>query len=238
MRAYKHLDQITAFFVAGLLISNIASSAKIIDWGFSLFGVPMAFDAGTLIFPFSYIMGDVLTEVYGYGKSRRIIWLGFFCSALMGLIFWAASQLPGETAWQGYAGDNAYNAILGGVSSFGILIASLAAYLTGEFTNSYVLAKLKVKMNGQKLWVRTIGSTLVGEFFDTFIFVVIACALGVFPWTIAVSLILTNYIFKTLVEVFMTPVTYRVVGFLKKSENEDFYDRSTNFSPFESNNQN
>jgi queuosine precursor transporter len=232
MRVYKHLDQITAFFVAGLLISNIASSAKIIDWGFNLFGVRIAFDAGTLIFPFSYIIDDVLTEVYGYAKSRRIIWLGFFCSALMGLILWAASVLPGEKTWQEYAGDKAYTAILGGVASFGILIASLSGYLAGEFSNSYILAKLKIKMNGRRLWVRTIGSTIIGELFDTSIFVSIACLLKVFPWEIAPSLILTNYIFKTLVEILMTPVTYRIVKILKKSENEDFYDHNTDFNPF------
>jgi uncharacterized integral membrane protein (TIGR00697 family) len=232
MKTYKHLDLITAFFVATLLISNVASSAKILDLGFSFFGVPMAFDAGTLIFPLSYIFGDILTEVYGYRRSRRVIWIGFFCSGLMGLAFWAASKIPGEAAWQTYAGDNAFNAILGGVSTGGILIASLAAYLVGEFSNAFIMAKLKVRMEGKQLWVRTIGSTLVGELLDTSTFILIACVLGVFPWAIALSLIVTNYLFKTSLEVVMTPVTYRVVGFLKRSENEDYYDKGTNFNPF------
>lgn len=232
MKTYKHLDLITAFFVATLLISNVASSAKILDLGFSLFGVHMAFDAGTLIFPLSYIFGDILTEVYGYRRSRRVIWIGFFCSGLMGLTFWATSKIPGEVAWQGYAGDNAFMAILGGVSTGGILAASLAAYLVGEFSNAFIMAQLKVKMAGKRLWVRTIGSTLVGELLDTGTFVLIACALGVFPWAIALSLIVTNYLFKTALEVVMTPVTYRVVYFLKRSENEDFYDKGTNFNPF------
>ena len=232
MKTYKHLDLITAFFVATLLISNVASSAKILDLGFSLFGVPMAFDAGTLIFPLSYIFGDILTEVYGYRRSRRVIWIGFFCSGLMGLAFWAASKMPGETAWQAYAGDKAFDAILGGVSTGGILVASLAAYLVGEFSNAFIMAKLKVKMDGKRLWVRTIGSTLVGELLDTSTFILIACALGVFPWAIALSLIVTNYLFKTALEVIMTPVTYRVVSVLKRSEKEDFYDKGTNFNPF------
>ncbi len=232
MKTYKHLDLITAFFVATLLISNVASSAKILDLGFSLFGVPMAFDAGTLIFPLSYIFGDILTEVYGYRRSRRVIWIGFFCSGLMGLAFWAASRIPGEVAWQSYAGDAAFNAILGGVSTGGILLASLAAYLVGEFSNAFIMAKLKVKMNGKKLWVRTIGSTLIGELLDTSTFILIACFLGVFPWAIAISLIVTNYIFKTFLEVLMTPVTYKVVDFLKQSEKEDYYDKETNFNPF------
>ncbi len=231
-RPYKYYDFIVAFFVAVLLISNIASSAKIIDWGVSVFGLPLAFDAGTLLFPISYIFGDILTEVYGYKKSRRVIWAGFMAAGLMSLSFWVIGLMPGEVLWQEYAGQEAYNIILGGVATGGIIIASLAAYFAGEFSNSYVLAKMKVATRGRWLWTRTIGSTLVGQGVDTVIFVVIASALGVFPWAIALTLIVSNYIFKVGIEVILTPVTYRAVNFLKQAEAEDYYDRQTNFNPF------
>ncbi len=231
-RGYRYLDTITAVFVAVLLISNIASSAKILDWGVSLLGLRLAFDAGTLLFPISYIFGDVLTEVYGYRRSRRVIWTGFALSALMALTFWLIGALPGEAAWQDYAGQEAYDAILGGVGSGGIIVASLSAYFAGEFSNSYVMAKMKIATQGRWLWARTIGSTLVGEGVDTALFVVIACALGVFPWSIALSLIVTNYIFKVGIEALMTPATYRIVNGLKRVEREDYYDYDTDFNPF------
>ncbi len=232
MKQYRYFDLIMAVFVTVLVVSNIASSAKIVDLGFSLVNVPMAFDAGTILFPVSYIFGDVLTEVYGYKKSRRVIWMGFACLALSAVIFWIIRVLPGEATWQEYAGDAAYNAILGGMSTGGIVFASLAGYWTGEFANSFVLAKMKVLTNGRWLWTRTIGSTLVGELVDTVMFVVVASAFGVFPWSLFLTLTVTNYLFKCGVEALMTPVTYGVVGFLKKVENEDFYDRDTNFNPF------
>jgi queuosine precursor transporter len=230
MRHYKYYDLIMALFVAVLLISNIASAAKIV--GVTILGVPLTFDAGTLLFPLSYIFGDILTEVYGYQQSRRVIWTGFAAAALMSVTFWVIRQLPGEAAWQGYAGDAAYDAILGGVSSGGIIIASLAAYWVGEFSNSFVLAKLKVITQGRWLWVRTIGSTLVGEGVDSIVFVTVASLFGVFPWAIVLSLIVSNYIFKVFIEVAMTPVTYAVVHFLKRAEHEDYYDTHTNFNPF------
>jgi len=232
MKQYRYFDMIMAVFVTVLVLSNIASSAKIIDLGFSLFNVPMAFDAGTILFPVSYIFGDVLTEVYGYKKSRRVIWMGFACLVLSAVIFGVVRGLPGETTWQGYAGDAAYNAILGGMSSGGIVLASLAGYWTGEFSNSFVLAKMKVLTNGRWLWMRTIGSTLVGELVDTVMFVIVASAFGVFPWSLFLALTMTNYLFKCGVEALMTPVTYGVVGFLKKVEHEDYYDSDTNFNPF------
>jgi len=231
-RNYKYYDLITAMFVAVLLISNIASAAKIVDWGVSLFGLPLAFDAGTLLFPVSYIFGDILTEVYGYKRSRRVIWFGFFAAALMALTFRLVGLMPGEAVWQQTAGQAAYNAILGGVATGGIVVASLAAYWAGEFSNSVVLAKLKVATAGRFLWVRTIGSTMIGEGVDTVIFITVASALGVFPWEIALSLITTNYIFKVIIEVLFTPLTYLIVGFLKRAENEDYYDRHTDFNPF------
>jgi len=231
-KQYRFFDLIMAVFVTVLVISNIASSAKIVDWGTSLFGVRMAFDAGTILFPVSYIFGDVLTEVYGYKRSRRVIWAGFACLALSAVIFWIVSLMPGEATWQGYAGDNAYKAILGGMSSGGIVLASLAGYWTGEFTNSFILAKMKVLTNGRWLWARTIGSTVFGELVDTVMFVVVASTFGVFPWSLFLTLTVTNYLFKCGVETLMTPITYVVVGALKRAEGEDYYDRDTNFNPF------
>jgi len=232
MKQYRYFDLIMAVFVTVLVLSNIASSAKIVDLGFSLFNVPMAFDAGTILFPVSYIFGDVLTEVYGYKKSRRVIWMGFACLALSAFILWVVSVLPGEATWQEYAGDAAYGAILGGMSTGGIVLASLAGFWTGEFSNSFVLAKMKVLTDGRWLWTRTIGSTLIGELVDTVMFVVVASVFGVFPWSLFLALTVTNYLFKCGVEALMTPVTYGVVGFLKKAENEDYYDTETNFNPF------
>jgi hypothetical protein len=231
-RQYRYFDLIMAVFVTVLIVSNIASSAKIVDWGFSVFGVRMAFDAGTILFPVSYIFGDILTEVYGYKNSRRVIWAGFACLVLSAGIFWIVSILPGEAQWQQYAGDAAYLAILGGMSSGGIVLASLAGFWSGEFSNSFVLAKMKILTRGRWLWTRTIGSTIVGEFLDTAIFISIASLFGVFPWRLFVTLVLTNYLFKCGMEALMTPVTYKVVNALKRMESEDYYDRETNFNPF------
>ncbi len=232
MKTYRYYDLILALFVTVLLVSNLASSAKIVDWGVSVLGLRLSFDAGTLVFPISYIFGDVLTEVYGYRRSRRVIWTGFGASALMAGVFWLVGVLPGEAAWQSYAGDEAYAAILGGVSNGGIIIASLAAYFMGEFSNSIVLAKMKVATAGRFLWMRTIGSTLIGQGIDTVSFVLIATLFGVFPWQIALSLIVSNYIFKVFIEAVMTPLTYRIVNFLKRTEHEDYFDVDTDFNPF------
>lgn len=229
---YHYFDLIMAAFVTVLVVSNIASSAKIVDLGFSLLGVPMAFDAGTILFPISYIFGDILTEVYGYRRSRRVIWAGFAALALSAAVFWLIQRMPGEATWQGYAGDSAYSAILGGMSTGGILLGSLAGFWGGEFSNSYVLAKMKIWTEGRHLWLRTISSTLIGQGVDTLAFVTVATLLGVFPWSLFATLALTNYLFKCAVEALMTPLTYAVVGMLKRAENEDFYDRETNFNPF------
>ena len=232
-RNYRYLGIITALFVTVLVVSNIASSAKIVDWGFSILGVRMAFDAGTLLFPVSYIFGDILTEVYGYKRSRRVIWTGFFCLGLSAVVFGVVRVLPGEATWQQYASQNAYNAILGGMSSGGIVLASLLGYWTGEFSNSFTLAKMKIFTRGRWLWSRTIGSTLVGELVDTLVFIAVASLFRVFPWSLFVTLVLTNYIFKCSVEALMTPITYLVVNGLKRREQEDYYDRGTNFTPFQ-----
>ena len=231
---YKYYDRIMAVFVAILLVSNIASSAKIVDWGVSLFSIPLAFDAGTLLFPVSYIFGDILTEVYGYRLGRRVIWIGFFCSLLMSVILWIVGRLPGEVTWVTNVGQQAYYSILGGVSSGAIVFASLIAYWAGEFTNSFTLAKMKILTRGRWLWTRTIGSTLVGEGVDTLLFVSLATFFKVpgFAPKIWLTLVLTNYLFKVGVEALMTPVTYQVVSRLKIIENQDYYDYDTDFNPF------
>jgi uncharacterized integral membrane protein (TIGR00697 family) len=224
-RSFRYFDLVMAAFVAVLLISNIASAAKIVT-----FGLPfLTFDGGTLLFPLSYIFGDILTEVYGYHRSRRVIWVGFFCTALMSLTLWVVGRIPGEVEWSARVGQQAYDAVLG--SAPRIVLASLVAYFAGEFSNSYVLAKMKLLTHGRWLWTRTIGSTVVGEGVDTLLFVAIAFA-GTMSWAVLFSICVSNYLFKTGLEVIMTPVTYRVVSFLKRAENEDYYDYGTDFNPF------
>lgn len=230
--SFRYIDLITAFFVTILLISNVASSAKIIDLGFSLFGVPLAFDGGTLLFPVSYVFGDILTEVYGFRASRRVIWTGFAALALACLLFFLLRVLPAEEAWERSAGSAAYDAILGGMSTGGIALASLLGYWVGEFANSVTLSRLKVLMKGRMLWVRTIGSTLIGEGLDSLVFVFIASLTGVFAWELFLTLALTNYLIKCAVEALMTPLTYLVSGALKKAEGIDVYDRDVRFNPF------
>lgn len=215
---YRYFDIVSGLFIAVLLISNVSSSAKIVDFGVSLLGLRLTFDAGTLLFPVSYIFGDILTEIYGYHRARRVIWLGFFSLALMSVYFFLVGVMPGEQMWQGYAGDSAYAAILGGMSSGGLMLASLSAYLAGELSNSAVMDSLKKKMHGRMLWVRTIGSTLIGQALDTTIFVTVACFFDVFPWEIAVSLIVANYVFKVGIEVVCTPLTYGAISYLKGTE--------------------
>ena len=218
-KSYKHLDAIATLFVTVLLISNITST-KIVSLGW------FTFDGGTLIFPLSYIFGDILTEVYGYSRSRKVIWLGFFCAFLMVLTFNLVGALPPAADWK-Y--QEAYNQILG--STPRIVAASLIAYWVGEFSNSFILAKLKILTRGKWLWTRTIGSTLVGQVLDTAIFILIAF-LGVFPNSILWALIASNYLFKCGIEILFTPVTYWVTGWLKRQEQEDYYDANTNFNPF------
>jgi hypothetical protein len=218
-RGYKYFDLIMALFVAVLLISNIAST-KILRLG------PFTFDGGTLLFPISYIFGDILTEVYGYRRSRRVIWVGFGCAALMAGVLAIVGALPPAEGWQ-Y--QESYEAILGTTPR--IVLASLIAYFAGEFSNSYTLARTKILTQGRWLWTRTIGSTLVGQGVDTLLFVAIAFA-GTLPWPLFWSIILSNYVFKCGLEALMTPVTYRVTDFLKREENEDVYDVDTNFNPF------
>ncbi len=228
-RSYRYFDLVMALFVTVLIVSNIASSAKIVDWGVAIFNLPLAFDAGTILFPISYIFGDVLTEVYGFKRSRRVIWTGFACLALTAGVLWLVRVMPGEATWQEQTGQAAFDAVLGGMTTGGIVLASLFAYLAGEFMNSIVLAKMKVATAGKWLWSRTIASTLVGEAVDSLVFVGIASLTGVFPWSLFWTLVVTNYLFKTAIEVIMTPATYAVVNRLKKLEQEDYFDTHTKF---------
>lgn len=229
---FKYLDIITIVFVLVLVLSNIASSAKIIDWGVSLGALRLSFDAGTILFPISYIFGDVLTEVYGYKRSRRIIWLGFGALIFSALVFRVVQVLPGEAVWEAEVGQQTYNMVLGSMSTGGIVLASLAGFFAGSFSNAIIMALMKLLTKGKYLWMRTIGSTIIGEGMDTFVFILVASAVGVFPWEIFWSLTVTNYIFKVGVEALMTPVTYWVVNHLKKSEGVDVFDSDTKFSPF------
>jgi uncharacterized integral membrane protein (TIGR00697 family) len=230
--SFKYLDIISSLFAVILVVSNIASSAKIVDMGFSLFSVRMAFDGGTLLFPLAYVLGDVLTEVYGFKTSRRVIWTGFAALILSSLALFVLRTLPPEAAWEAETGSVAYNAVLGGMSSGGIVLASLAAYLAGELSNSMLLSKLKVLMKGRLLWVRAVGSSLIGELLDSLIFISVATAAGVFPRELFWPLVLTNYFLKCTIEVLILPLTYAAVRFLKRKEGVDVYDEGEKYRPF------
>ena len=215
----KYLLPITGLFVAVLLISGITST-KIIDlW-------PFVFDGGTLLFPLSYIFGDILTEVYGYRTSRKVIWTGLASMLLMIGMIVLINFLPANAdRWQ----QSAYQIIL--MATPRIFLGSIVAYFVGEFVNAFVLAKMKVWMQGRHLWMRTIGSTLIGQAFDTVVFVMIAFY-GIMDMQTLWIIIISNYIFKVWVEVILTPVTYKVIAYLKKTEETDVYDVETNFNPF------
>ena len=235
---YRYFDLIMAFFVAILITSNVASSAKIVDLGISLFGfwkipsIRLAFDGGTIFFPISYILGDILTEVYGYKAARRVIWTGFIALSLCSLLFFLLRLLPGDVIWESYAGSEAYDAILGGMSTGGIAMASLSGFLVGGFSNSAVLSRLKVLMKGRFFWVRAIGSSLVGELLDSLVFVFVACLTGVFGWELFVNLVLTNYLLKVSVEVIIFPLTSIFTRKLKKAEKIDIFDVGVRLNPF------
>jgi len=229
---FKFLDVIMVIYVTVLVLSNIASSAKIIDWGISIGKIPLSFDAGTLLFPISYILGDVITEVYGFKRSRRIIWIGFGALIFSALVFRLVQVLPGETTWQNEVGQETYNQILGSMSSGGIILASLAGYFAGSFSNAILMALMKVLTKGKHLWTRTIGSTIVGEAVDTLTFIFIATLVGVFPWSLFWSLTITNYIFKVSFETLVTPFTYLVVNALKRAEEIDIFEEPQNLNPF------
>lgn len=218
-RAYRYFDLIMVGFVAILMISNVAS-AKILVLG------PLTFDGGTILFPLSYILGDILTEVYGFVRSRRVIWIGFGATLLMALVFALVGALPPAEGWEH---QEAYQAILGITPR--IVVGSLIAYFAGGFSNSWVMAKMKILTKGRWLWARTITSTLVGEGIDTVLFVLIAFY-GVLTGGLLVPVIISNYVFKCGLEVLVTPITYRVVNGLKNAEQVDHYDVDTDFNPF------
>jgi len=230
--SYKYFDIITALFVTVLIVSNIASSAKIVDLGFSVFGIRLVFDGGTVLFPLAYILGDILTEVYGFKAARRLIWTGFAALVLTTLVFFVLRVMPPEALWEAETGTAAYNNVLGGISTGGIVLASLLAYLVGEFSNSMLLSKVKVLMKGRLYWIRSVVSSLAGHLLDTFVFVSVATALGVFPRELFLSLVLTNYLIKMAVEVSVYPVNYGTVRLLKKKEGIDIYDIGVKYSPF------
>ncbi len=210
---------IVALFVTSLITANI-TAVKLIG----VFGLVLP--AGVVIFPISYIFGDVLTEVYGYRLARWVIWLGFFCNLLAVIAILIGQYLPAASFWDG---QEAYERILGYAPR--LLAASFCAYLVGEFANSFILAKMKLATNGRWLWSRTIGSTLVGQGFDSLVFVMIAFA-GTIPVAGLVTAIVAQWLFKSAYEAAATPLTYLVVNFLKRRENLDVYDRDISFNPF------
>jgi len=208
-----------AMFVTILMVSNTVA-VKITHLG------PFYFDGATILFPIAYIFGDILTEVYGYKRSRIVVWIGFLACIIMSLIYWLVGILPAAADWQQ---QEAYLAILGQTPR--IVVASLIAYLGGEFVNAFILAKLKIATAGRFLWTRTIGSTVVGQAVDTVLFVGIAFT-GVIPSNLLWYMIISNYVFKTVFEIIATPFTYAAVGVVKRVEEVDYYDRDTNFNPF------
>ena len=227
MKSHRYFPLITAIFVTALIVSNIVA-VKQIQIG------PFKLTAALLIFSVSYIFGDVLTEVYGYARARQVIWIGFGCNLLAVLAFIAAGLLPPSPSWNlmgsPEATQAAYDAILGYTPL--ILLASFAAYLAGEFLNSFVLAKMKIWTGGRWLWTRTISSTLVAQVADTCIFVGILTLGKLVPSADMMAIILGEWLSKVLYEILATPVTYKVVNWLKRAEQEDYYDRGTDFTPF------
>jgi uncharacterized integral membrane protein (TIGR00697 family) len=209
-----------ASFVTVLLCANLIGAAKVAHFAGFTFG------AGVLFFPISYIFGDVLTEVYGYARARKVVWAGFTALGFASLMTMAVLAFPPAPAWPHQA---AYEAVFG--STPRIVIASLVAYFCGEFCNSYVLAKLKLRTGGRYLWARTIGSTIVGEGVDSLIFYPVAF-LGTWSNELVLQVMLSNYAIKVAWEAAITPFTYRIVNFLKRAESEDYFDRDTNFTPF------
>jgi queuosine precursor transporter len=219
-RRYRYYDLVMAAFVTVLLCANLIGPAKVAKVG------PLTFGAGVLFFPISYIFGDILTEVYGYARARKVVWAGFaalaFASLMASIVVW----FPPAPGWPH---QEAYRTVFG--STWRIVLASLVAFWTGEFCNSYVLAKMKVWSEGKSLYRRTIGSTIVGEGVDSLIFYPVAF-LGSWPLEQVLTVMVTNYGIKVGWEVLATPLTYRIVGWLKRAEHEDYYDRNTDFNPF------
>lgn len=223
-RSYRYYDLIMAGFVTVLLCSNLIGPGKVaVLWGIS-FGV------GNLFFPISYVFGDILTEVYGYARSRRVIWVGFAALAFSALMALAVVHLPHDPNADFNEKFQPALALVFG-ATWRIVLASLAGFWAGDFVNSFVMAKMKIVTGGRFLWTRTIGSTMAGQAVDSLIFYPVAFY-GVWDDLTLAKVVLVNWLFKVTVEVVMTPVTYAIVGALKRAEHEDYYDRDTNFTPF------
>jgi queuosine precursor transporter len=216
---YRFLDPLITVFVVVLLISNVVGQ-KIAAFG------PLRVSGAQLLFPITYIFGDVFTEVYGYSASRKAIWFGFFASALLSVMSIICVKLPAAPEWPN---QQAFETVFYVVPR--LVVASLVAYWCGEFANSYTLAKLKLVTKGRYLWTRTIGSTVVGQAIDSIV-VMFVGFYGTVPVGTIVRLIISGYLAKVIYETVMTPVTYAVVGYLKRKENVDYFDYNTNFSPF------
>lgn len=222
MKSYKYLDIAMVAFVVTLLLSNFVSNSKVIHFGI------FTSTAGIILFPASYLLGDVLTEVYGYAKSRRVIWVGFGALIISTILVQLMVWMPSSPHWHN---QKAFETIFGNAPR--VVFASLFAFWCGEFTNSFVLAKMKILTKGKYLWTRTIGSTVIGEAVDSMVFYPLAFAgLAAFPWHLIFTIMASNYFLKVMWEVLITPFTYKIISYLKKAENEDYYDYKTDFNPF------
>jgi len=219
-KKYRYYDLVMAAFVTVLLCANLIGASKVTQIG------SFPFNAGIFFFPLSYIFGDILTEVYGYARSRRVVWAGFGAICFASIMSFCVVSAPPAHGW---TNQQALETVFG--QTYRITLASLIAFFCGEFANSYVLAKMKIKTGGRYLWSRTIGSTIVGEGVDSVIFYPLAF-LGQWPTSMVCQVLINNYLMKVAWEVVMTPFTYRIVSFLKRAENEDYYDRKTRFTPF------
>ena len=226
-RTYRYYEFVMAGFVTVLVCSNLIGPAKVAQLDLPLMGT-LTFGAGVLFFPISYVFGDILTEVYGYARARRVIWCGFGALAFASFMASVVVALPPAPFWQHQA---AYEIAFG--STWRIIGASMIAYFCGEFVNSFVLAKMKIATQGRWLWSRTITSTIAGEAVDSALFYPLAFyGTGIIPDDKLLIVMLAQFVFKVGVEVAFTPVTYKIVGALKRAEKEDYYDRNTNFTPF------
>jgi len=226
-RSYRYYEFVMAAFVTVLICSNLIGPAKIAQVDLPVFGT-FVFGAGMLFFPISYVFGDILTEVYGYARARRVIWAGFAGLGFASFMAAVVVALPPAPFW---VHQSAYEIAFG--NTWRIVAASMIAYFCGEFVNSFVLAKMKILTNGKWLWTRTIGSTIAGEAVDSALFYPLAFyGAGIIPDDKLLLVMFAQFIGKVAVEVVLTPVTYLIVGFLKRAEQEDYYDRRTEFNPF------
>ena len=226
---FKYYDFAMAAFVAILICSNLIGAAKLVQFFEPVSLGPLelgVFGAGILFFPLSYVLGDILTEVYGYARARRVVWAGFAAVLFMAFMAWVVVSMPPAPGW---AGQEAYEEVFGLTPR--IVLASIVAFWAGELSNAYVMARMKVWSSGKHLWQRTIGSTIVGQGVDSLIFYPVAF-LGVWTPSQVITVLITNYLLKVAWEALLTPVTYKVVGALKRAEGVDVYDAETDFTPF------